>query len=248
MDGAWPMKKIAFITGASRGIGKAIALDLLSKNYCVAIGYHTNENLANDIAKLNSNAVPIRVDVSSADSIKNAFDEIRKKLGNIDVLVNNAGISQVKSFDLLSDEDWDVMWTTNFMSAVRCTRLVLPSMIENGFGRIVNISSIGGQWGGVHQIHYAASKAALINLTKSIAKVYSASGICCNAVSPGLIDTDMIVAEVKNSKGSSQSNIPIGRHGSAEEVSSLVGFLCSSEASYITGQTYNVNGGMNLFE
>lgn len=241
------MKKIAFITGASRGIGKAIALDLLSKNYSVGIGYHNNENLANEIAKRNSNAIPIKIDVSSADSIKNGFDEIEKKLGNIDILVNNAGISQIRSFESLSDEDWNVMWNTNFMSAVRCTRLVLPSMIENEFGRIVNISSIGGQWGGVHQIHYAASKAALINFTKSIAKVYSVKGICCNAVSPGLIDTDMIVAEVKNSKGSHHSNIPIGRLGSVEEVSSLVGFLCSSEASYITGQTYNVNGGMNLF-
>jgi NAD(P)-dependent dehydrogenase (short-subunit alcohol dehydrogenase family) len=242
------MNQIAFVTGASRGIGKAIALDLLAKNYRVAVGYHSNKTLAYEISSLHSNATPIKVDVSSAVSIMLAFKEIEDKLGKVDILVNNAGISQVKSFEALEDKDWEVMWETNFMSAVRCTRLALPSMVEKGFGRIINIASIGGQWGGFHQIHYAATKAALINLTKSIAKVYSSEGICCNAVAPGLIDTDMIIKEVKNIVDTTHKGIPVGRVGSVQEVSALVGFLCGSESSYITGQTYNVNGGMNLCE
>ena len=140
------------------------------------------------------------------------------------------------------------MWETNFMSAVRCIKLALPSMIKKGDGKIINIASIGGQWGGVHQVHYAAAKAALINLTKSIAKSYSKDGIRCNAVSPGLINTDMISEELKKSAVNTSNNIPIGRHGTVNEVSSLVSFLCSEESSYITGQVLNVNGGMNLCE
>tara|TARA_B110000211_G_C13987265_1_gene512313 strand:- start:16 stop:744 length:729 start_codon:yes stop_codon:yes gene_type:complete len=242
------MKRIAFVTGASRGIGKAVALDLLSKNYLVVVGYHRSKDLADEIVKLNVNATAINIDVSSADSVINAFNEIELKLGKVDILVNNAGISQVKPFESISDADWGTMWETNFMSAVRCTRLALPSMVKQSFGRIVNISSIGGQWGGVHQMHYAAAKAALINFTKSIAKTYSGEGICCNAVSPGLIDTDMIVDELNGSKGVKVGGIPVGRLGRVQEVSSLVGFLCSIESSYITGQVYNVNGGMNLCE
>jgi acetoacetyl-CoA reductase/3-oxoacyl-[acyl-carrier protein] reductase len=242
------MSKVALVTGGSRGIGNAIALDLLKKGYYVGIGYHKNKALAHEIAEKNSQAMPLKIDVSSVESIQKAFNEIENNFGTIDVLVNNAGISQVKSFELLQDEDWQTMWETNFMSAVRCIKLALPAMIEKGGGKIINIASIGGQWGGVHQIHYAASKAALINLTKSIAKSYSKEGICCNAVSPGLIHTDMISDELKKSNTSNLKNIPIGRHGTVHEVSSLVSYLCSEESSYITGQVLNVNGGMNLCE
>jgi NAD(P)-dependent dehydrogenase (short-subunit alcohol dehydrogenase family) len=242
------MKKIAFVTGASRGIGKAIAIELLSKNCIVVVGYQSNKILADEISMSYDNAISMEVDVSSASSIKQAFEKIEDRLGSVDILVNNAGISQVKPFECIDDADWLAMWETNFMSAVRTTRLALPSMVEKGFGRIVNISSIGGQWGGIHQIHYAASKAALINLTKSIAKTHSSRGICCNAVSPGLINTDMVAEEIKHSKVSKISGIPVGRYGRVEEVSSLVGFLCGGDSSYITGQVYNVNGGMNLCE
>jgi NAD(P)-dependent dehydrogenase (short-subunit alcohol dehydrogenase family) len=242
------MSKVALVTGGSRGIGNAIALDLLKKGYYVGIGYHKNKALAHEIAEKNSQAMPLKIDVSSVESIQKAFNEIENNFGTIDVLVNNAGISQVKAFELLQDEDWQTMWETNFMSAVRCIKLALPAMIKKGGGKIINIASIGGQWGGIHQIHYAASKAALINLTKSIAKSYSKEGICCNAVSPGLIHTDMISDELKKSNTSNLKNIPIGRHGTVHEVSSLVGYLCSEESSYITGQVLNVNGGMNLCE
>ena len=242
------MSKIAIVTGGSRGIGNAIALDLLDKGYRVGVGYYKNKSLAEEIAKENTHALPLYIDITSLESIEKAFNEIENSYGSIDILINNAGISQVKSFESLEEEDWQIMWETNFMSAVRCIKLVLPSMIKKGDGKIINIASIGGQWGGVHQVHYAAAKAALINLTKSIAKSYSKDGIRCNAVSPGLINTDMISEELKKSAVNTSNNIPIGRHGTVNEVSSLVSFLCSEESSYITGQVLNVNGGMNLCE
>lgn len=242
------MSKIAIVTGGSRGIGNAIALDLLDKGYRVGVGYYKNKSLAEEIAKENTHALPLYIDITSLESIEKAFNEIENSYGSIDILINNAGISQVKSFESLEEEDWQIMWETNFMSAVRCIKLALPSMIKKGDGKIINIASIGGQWGGVHQVHYAAAKAALINLTKSIAKSYSKDGICCNAVSPGLINTDMISEELKKSAVNTSNNIPIGRHGTVNEVSSLVSFLCSEESSYITGQVLNVNGGMNLCE
>jgi len=242
------VSKIAIVTGGSRGIGNAIALDLLDKGYRVGVGYYKNKSLAEEIAKENTRALPLYIDITSLESIEKAFNEIENSYGSIDILINNAGISQVKSFESLEEEDWQIMWETNFMSAVRCIKLALPSMIKKGDGKIINIASIGGQWGGVHQVHYAAAKAALINLTKSIAKSYSKDGIRCNAVSPGLINTDMISEELKKSAVNTSNNIPIGRHGTVNEVSSLVSFLCSEESSYITGQVLNVNGGMNLCE
>ena len=242
------MSKIAIVTGGSRGIGNAIALDLLDKGYRVGVGYYKNKSLAEEIAKENTHALPLYIDITSLESIEKAFNEIENSYGSIDILINNAGISQVKSFESLEEEDWQIMWETNFMSAVRCIKLALPSMIKKGDGKIINIASIGGQWGGVHQVHYAAAKAALINLTKSIAKSYSKDGIRCNAVSPGLINTDMISEELKKSAVNTSNNIPIGRHGTVNEVSSIVSFLCSEESSYITGQILNVNGGMNLCE
>ena len=242
------MSKIAIVTGGSRGIGNAIALDLLDKGYRVGVGYYKNKSLAEEITKENTHALPLYIDITSLESIEKAFNEIENSYGSIDILINNAGISQVKSFESLEEEDWQNMWETNFMSAVRCIKLALPSMIKKGDGKIINIASIGGQWGGVHQVHYAAAKAALINLTKSIAKSYSKDGIRCNAVSPGLINTDMISEELKKSAVNTSNNIPIGRHGTVNEVSSIVSFLCSEESSYITGQVLNVNGGMNLCE
>lgn len=242
------MNKVALVTGGSRGIGKAIAKELIKKDYSVAIGYYKNKILAEEIASNNDKALSVKIDIRSADSIKDAFSYVVSNLGSIDILVNNAGISQIKSFESLEDKDWKTMWETNFMSAVRCIKLALPDMIKNGDGRIINIASIGGQWGGIHQVHYAASKAALINLTKSIAKSYSKDGITCNAVSPGLIETDMIKDELNKSDNSKLKSIPIGRYGSIEEVGSLVEFLCSKESAYITGQVLNINGGMNLCE
>jgi acetoacetyl-CoA reductase/3-oxoacyl-[acyl-carrier protein] reductase len=238
---------VAFVTGASRGIGKAIAERLISAQYQVVVGYNSHKELAELVVNGSSSAIAVHVDVSDEDSISRAITLVEEKFGKVDILVNNAGIAQQKPFLELTDADWQQMLSVNLLGAVRCARRVLPSMIEEKYGRIINISSIGGQWGGVYQVHYAAAKAGLINLTKSLAKLYSKSGITCNAIAPGLIDTDMIAGEISEEMALKRiEGIPAGRLGSTQEVASAVLYLSSSEAGYITGQTINVNGGMYL--
>lgn len=248
MDGAKVVsQRVAFVTGASRGIGKAIAEALLDANYKVAVGYNSRQDLAEFVVsgREAESAIAVHVDVSDEDSINEAILLTEKKLGEVDILINNAGMAQEKPFLELTDTDWEKMLSVNLLGAVRCTRRVLPAMVNNKYGRIINISSIGGQWGGLYQIHYAAAKAGLINFTKSLARQYSQEGITCNAVAPGLIETDMIANEMKDDKaGKRIESIPIGRLGNVQEVASVVRFLASSEASYISGQTINVNGGM----
>jgi len=186
------------------------------------------------------------VDVEQRDSIRSAIDRcVSHFSGPISILVNNAAISQEKPFDTITDEDWDHMLAVNLRGPFAFSQEVLLGMIKNRWGRIVNIASIGGQWGGHNQVHYAAAKAGLINFTRSIAKIYSKHGITCNAVSPGLVQTDMSSHELETEVGKEKvKNIPVGRIGTVEEVASAVLYLCSDEASYITGQTINVNGGM----
>ena len=238
-------KKVAFVTGGSRGIGKSICLKLIKSGFYVAVGYKTNKKDATNLTKKN-HAIAIQVDVSSRKSIKKAIQSCKKFFGqNIDVLINNAAISQEKSFEKISDADWDHMLVSNLRRAFSFSQEVIPYMIKSKWGRIVNVVSIGGQWGGRNQIHYAASKAGLINLTTSLAKLYSKNGITINAVSPGLVKTEMIANELKTTSGKNKiKQIPIGRIADTNEIANVVNFLCLDEASYITGQTINVNGGM----
>jgi acetoacetyl-CoA reductase/3-oxoacyl-[acyl-carrier protein] reductase len=238
-------KKVVFVTGGSGGIGESICLKLIKSGFYVAIGYKTNKKAANNLTKKND-AIAIQVNVSSRESIKKGIQSCKKFFGqNIDVLINNAAISQEKSFEKISDADWDNMLVSNLRSAFSFSQEVIPHMIKNKWGRIVNVVSISGQWGGRNQIHYAASKAGLINLTTSLAKLYSKNGITVNAVSPGLVKTKMIANELKTTSGKNKiKQIPIGRIASTDEVANVVNFLSSNEASYITGQTINVNGGM----
>ncbi|MDG1891996.1 MAG: 3-oxoacyl-ACP reductase FabG [Verrucomicrobiota bacterium] len=236
--------KVAWITGGSRGIGHAVASRLMGCGYRVAIGYHRHKKPAQQLASLHDGSMAIEVDVGSLSSIKHAAKVIESAIGTPEVLVNNAGISQVKPFLDINDDEWEHMLSINLMGAVRCSRVVLPGMLKRRYGRIVNISSIGGQKGGRFQVHYAASKAGLINFTQSLANLYSEAGICANAIAPGLIDTKMIQEEM-NDEGFSRrlENIPARRLGKPEEVASVVEYLCSDLAGYITGQTINVNGG-----
>ena len=194
-------KKVVFVTGGSGGIGKSICLKLIKSGFHVAVGYKTNKKDANSLTKKN-NAIAIQVDISSRKSIKKAIQSCRKFFGqNIDILINNAAISQEKSFEKISDADWDHMLASNLRGAFSFSQEVIPHMIKNKWGRIVNVVSISGQWGGRNQIHYAASKAGLINLTISLAKLYSKKGITINAVSPGLVKTKMIANEFKTVSG-----------------------------------------------
>ena len=238
------MKKTAFITGGTQGIGKAIVEKLISEDYKVFIGFMSQKDKANDIAKninsMNGDAVAVHCDISSRSSIQGVVAKIK----HIDILINNAGISQSKDFLDITDEDWDQMININLRGAFIFSQEVIPSMLERNWGRIINITSIGGQWGGINQVHYASSKAGLTGLTMSLARLYSGKGITSNSVSPGIIETDMTAWIKEKDKQTLTQDIPVGRFGLVEEVAEAVSFLASEASGYITGQTINVNGGM----
>jgi acetoacetyl-CoA reductase/3-oxoacyl-[acyl-carrier protein] reductase len=238
------MKRTAFITGGTQGIGKAIVEKLTSENYKVIIGFMSQKIKANDMVKdinsMNGDAVAIQCDISNRSSIK----EVVVKHKHIDILINNAGISQSKDFLDITDEDWNQMININLRGAFICSQEVIPSMLERNWGRIINITSIGGQWGGINQAHYASSKAGLTGLTMSLARLYSGNGITSNSVSPGIIETDMTAWIKDKDKQILTQEIPVGRFGLVEEVAEAVSFLASEASGYISGQTINVNGGM----
>jgi NAD(P)-dependent dehydrogenase (short-subunit alcohol dehydrogenase family) len=239
-------RKLALVTGASRGIGHAIARLLLEHDYAVACAYRQEQKKALQLAKEHSHAYPVKIDIHDRTSVRKAIRAIEKHFGwTIDVVVNNAAIADEKPFETITDADWDRVLETNLRGPFIVAQEALPPMVKCGWGRIVNIVSIGGQWGGMRQVHYAAAKAGLINLTQSLARLYSQHGITSNAVSPGLVGTDMASKELKSKSGRAKlAQIPLGRIATPREIAAAVAFLCSDDASYITGQTINVNGGM----
>ncbi len=238
------MKKTAFVTGGTQGIGKAIVEKLISEDYQVIIGFVSQKTKANDMAKsinsMNGDAIAVHCDISSRSSIQGVLANIK----HIDILINNAGISQSKDFLDITDEDWNQMININLRGAFILSQEVIPSMIERNWGRIINITSIGGQWGGINQVHYASSKAGLTGLTMSLARLYSGKGITSNSVSPGIIESDMTAWIKDKDKQILTQDIPVGRFGLVEEVAEVVSFLASESSGYVTGQTINVNGGM----
>lgn len=242
-------KRVAFVTGASRGIGAAIAQALAAQGMPVVLGYHVQVAAAQAVAErirhAGGEAIPCQINLTDRKSIQTAIATVTAHFGSLDILVNNAAIAQEKPFLEITDEDWDAMLTTNLHGPFACAQEVLPGMIERGWGRIVNIVSIGGQWGGINQIHYASAKAGLVGLTRSLAKTFSCHGITVNAVSPGLVATDMAAAELNTPAGQEKiRRIPAGRIGTAEEIAGAVAFLVGPGSDYISGQTINVNGGM----
>jgi NAD(P)-dependent dehydrogenase (short-subunit alcohol dehydrogenase family) len=236
--------KLALVTGASSGIGKATASALLEAGYLVACGYNANRAGAEAIRHPNARAV--KIDIASRASIRRALAETRKAFRrDIDILVNNAALVQEKPFESLTDADWDRMLAVNLRGAFILAQEILPAMAKRKWGRVVNITSIGGQWGGMRQVHYAAAKAGLINLTHSLARLYSPLGITANAVAPGLVATDMIRKELTSKSGKQKAaQIPVGRIAEPEEIAAGVVYLVSDGAAYVTGQTLNINGGM----
>jgi acetoacetyl-CoA reductase/3-oxoacyl-[acyl-carrier protein] reductase len=243
------MSKTAFVTGGSKGIGKEIVYELAKNGYKVGFSYLSNqiesENIIKKISNLGISAVAVKMSIQSRESVKSAIELVNKDLGNIDILVNNAAISQEKNFEYITDDDWNKMLAINLRGPFSITQEVIPSMVKKKWGRIINISSIGGQWGGYNQVHYAAAKAGLINFTRSIAKIYSRHRITSNTIAPGLIFTDMSQAELNSEAGKIKvQNIPSKRIGTVEDVGKAVLYLSSENASYITGQTLNLNGGM----
>lgn len=238
------INKVAFISGGSKGIGKAIAEKLALEKYTVIIGYKTNKLKANKLVEkikdFKGDAKAFYCDVSKRKLVTKLFN----KIGSIDILVNNAGISQQKNFLEISDHDWLKMFSINLQGAFICTQEAIPYMLKKKWGRIINITSIGGQWGGVNQVHYASAKAGLNCLTMSVARIYSSHGITANSISPGIIKTDMTSWINSYDRKSIMREIPIGRFGAPDEIADVVSFLASDKSSYITGQTINVNGGM----
>ena len=241
--------RVALVTGGSRGIGRAIATTLAERGHAVALTYVTSERQARDaageITRNGGKALAVRLVVEDRASIARAAADVRAALGPIGILVNNAAIAQEKPFQELTDADWDRMLAINLRGPFACAQEVLPGMLTAGWGRIVNISSVGGQWGGMLQVHYACAKAGLNNLTRSLAKLYSAHGVMTNTVAAGLVSTTMIANELETEAGKAKvRNIPVGRIATPEEIARVVAFLASDDASYITGQTINANGGM----
>lgn len=243
------MIKNAIVTGGSRGIGKAIATALAKEGVNVALTYKTNKekalSLVEKIASKGNRAICMQLDQRSRENICQVIEDVHKSFGKINILVNNAAIAQEKPFETITDDDWDNMMAANLRGPFILCQEIIPDMVEQGWGRIINICSVGGQWGGINQVHYAVAKAGMINLTKSLARIYSKNGITSNAVSPGLVATDMSTRELSTPSGKEKvKNIPIGRIATPEEIANVVVFLASEQASYITGQTINVNGGM----
>lgn len=242
-------KRVALVTGGSRGIGRAIALALARDGITVALTYSVNKELADTVVKeivsIGGAAAAYRMKVEERECVRDVIGEIKSALGPVDILVNNAAVAQEKPFEEITDKDWDRVMGINLRGAFACAQEALPDMVRQGWGRVINITSIGGQWGGVNQVHYAVSKAGLIGLTKSLAKVYGGNGITANAVAPGLVHTDMTADELETPAGQEKvRNIPVGRIAACAEVADAVCFLASDRAGYITGQTINVNGGM----
>ena len=245
------MRRHVLVTGGSRGIGREIALALGASGAHITLTYRNREDCAREvIADLISRGVratALALDLADADLVTDTIEKAGAELGPIDILVNNAAMIQEKPFEELSLEDWDQMQAVNLRGPFLCSQRVLPAMIERGWGRIVNLSSIGGQWGGTRQVHYAAAKAGLIGLTRSLAKLGAQHGVTVNAIAPGLVETEMIRNELLGSEGKAKAAaIPVGRVGRPDEVASAVRYLCSDEAAYVTGQTLNLNGGMLL--
>jgi 3-oxoacyl-[acyl-carrier protein] reductase len=233
--------RVALVTGSSRGIGRAIALSLAGAGAQVAINYFQRgpsaEQVASEIRAWGRPCIAIRADVSSAQEVQNLILQTAQLLGPIEILVNNAGISRPQPLDAITEADWDQLIDTNLKSCFLTTQAVLPSMRQSRWGRIVNISSVAAQAGGVVGPHYAASKAGILGLTHYYARHLASEGITVNAIAPALIDTEMVTAN----PNARPDLIPVGRFGLAAEVAAVA--LMLARNGYITGQTLNVNGG-----
>jgi 3-oxoacyl-[acyl-carrier protein] reductase len=239
--------RVALVTGASQGIGRACALVLAREGACVAVAARNQQKLdelVGAITAAGGKAAAFVMDVADEEQVKSGIKSALAQFGRIDILVNNAGITRDQLVMRMKRSDWDAVLNTNLTSAYLCIQQVIGSMLKQRWGRIVNITSVFGQMGQAGQANYAASKAGLIGLTMAMAREVASRNITCNAVAPGFIETSMTAALSEEFKQSAVKNIPLGRVGSPEDVASAVRFLASEDASYITGHVLNVNGGL----
>ena len=236
-----------WITGASRGIGRACALLFGQKGWNVAVNYHTSESaalsLCRELEGMGVKALALQGDVSDAVQVRRMASRAEYAFGGIDVLVNNAGIAQQKLFTQLTESDWDRMFDVNVKGMFHCCQAVAPMMIAAGKGSIVNLSSMWGQVGGACEVHYSAAKAAVIGFTRALAKELGLSGIRVNCVAPGVIDTEMNAALGPETMESLREQTPLGCIGTPEQVAQAVLFLAGEDSSFITGQVLSPNGG-----
>jgi acetoacetyl-CoA reductase len=239
--------RACLVTGGSRGIGRAIALELGQRGASVAVGYASNgeaaEQVAAEIATHGGKAFAFGCDVQDPEAVEPAVAAVVERFGKIDVLVNNAGITRDRSLAKMSFEEWNAVIQTNLTSVFHVTSRVLPHMVQAGYGRIVNISSVIGVHGNFGQANYAAAKAGIIGLTKTAALELARKGITVNAIAPGFIETEMIAAMPEEVRAQILAKIPLGRFGRPEEIAQAVAFLVSS-GDYITGQVIAIDGGL----
>ena len=240
--------KCAVVTGAAKGIGKAIALKLASSGVNIVLNYRSSEDKAieteKEILSLGVEVLRIKGDISKPNDVENLIDCAKNKFGKIDIMVNNAGITKDTLLLRMKEEDFDSVINVNLKGVFNCLKAITPVMVKQKEGKIINLSSVVGLVGNAGQVNYAASKAGVIGMTKSLAKEIGSRGITVNAVAPGFIETDMTDVLGDKFKEEAKKNIPLKRLGKAEDVAEVVAFLASDSANYITGQVIHVDGGM----
>ena len=243
--------KVALVTGASRGIGRSIALMLAARGADIVINYAGNTEAAEktkaEVEALGRKAMVIKADVGDTAACEAMMAEAVKEMGKIDILVNNAGITRDGLLMRMKEADWDAVLTTNLKSVYNCTKAVIKYMMKARSGRIVSISSVVGAMGNAGQSNYAAAKAGIMGFTKAVAKEAASRGITVNAIAPSFIETDMTAVLPEKVVDNLKAAIPMGRLGAPEDIAKAVAFLVSEDAAYITGQTLHVNGGMFMY-
>jgi len=242
--------KVCLVTGGSRGIGRSIVLALAESGATVAFDYRSRRDAAEavlaEVEGRGGKAAIHQADVSKADEVEGMLNAIRGELGPVSVLVNNAGINRDKSFTKMTREQWDEVLSVNLSGAFNVTKAVLPDMLEQQWGRIINVSSIVGQRGNFGQANYAAAKAGLIGFTKTLALETARKGVTANVIAPGFIDTDMMAGVPEEVLAKVRASIPVARMGRPEEIAPVAVFLASEQAAYVTGQVIAVNGGLYM--
>lgn len=240
--------KCAIVTGAAKGIGKAIALKLASLGANIVLNYRSSEEKAieteNEIKALGVEVLRVKGDISNISDVENLINSAKEKFGKIDIMVNNAGITKDTLILRMKEEDFNSVIDVNLKGVFNCLKTITPVMVKQKSGKIINLSSVVGIAGNAGQVNYAASKAGVIGMTKSLAKEIGARGITVNAVAPGFIETDMTEVLGEKFKEETKKAIPLKRLGKPEDVANVVAFLASEDADYITGQVIQVDGGM----